>query len=106
MNKGKLKEALASNKIEWRKHALERMLQRNISRVEVKKVLEFGDIIENYEKDMPYESALFLYIVGTPIHVVASFDEDSMMIYVITAYIPDSENFENDFKTRREHENN
>ena len=31
-------------------------------------------------------------------------DEENMIIYVITAYIPDVENFEDDFKTRRNNE--
>lgn len=104
MNKPKLKEALANSTIEWRKHALERMLQRNISRVSVKKTIAFGEVIENYNNDIPFESALFLYIDTIPLHVVASFDEKKMIIYVITAYIPDSDNFEDDFKTRRNNE--
>lgn len=53
---------------------------------------------------MPYESALFLYVDTTPLHVVASFDEEQMMIFVITAYVPNSENFEDDFKTRRKND--
>lgn len=47
MNRNKLEEALANSAIEWRKHALERMFQRNITRSDVKKVLEHGEIIEN-----------------------------------------------------------
>lgn len=104
MNRNKLEEALANSAIEWRKHALERMFQRNITRSDVKKVLEHGEIIENYKDDMPYESALFLYVDTTPLHVVASFDEEQMMIFVITAYVPNSENFEDDFKTRRKND--
>ena len=54
---------------------------------------------------MPHRSALFFYIDMKPMHVVASFDEDNMMIYIITAYIPDNEHFKDDFKTRRKNEN-
>ena len=45
--------------IEWRKHALERMLQRGISRNEVKETLMFGEIIENYETDVPFQVHYF-----------------------------------------------
>jgi hypothetical protein len=36
MNKDKIIEALDIGTIEWRRHALERMLERDISRLEVK----------------------------------------------------------------------
>ena len=39
MDKEKIIKALESGTIEWRRHALERMLERDISRVEVKMTL-------------------------------------------------------------------
>lgn len=36
-----------------------------------------------------------------PIHVVASFDEMELTVYVITAYEPDPNLFEDNFKTRK-----
>ena len=104
MDKKKIENALKFGKIEWRKHALERMLERGISRKEVKTVLEQGEIIENYKNDTPFESALFFYIDKKPIHVVASLDESTMTIYVITAYIPDTTHFNKDLKTRKRDE--
>jgi len=101
MNKAKLCDAVNSGMIEWRKHALERMLQRNITRHEVKEALLFGETIEVYKDDKPFVSALFLHIDTKPLHVVASLDENTNVAYVITAYRPDNQNFENDFKTRR-----
>jgi len=101
MNKTKLRDVVNNGMIEWRKHALERMLQRNITRNEVKEALLFGEIIEVYNDDKPFESALFLHVNSKPLHVVASLDAEQSMVYVITAYRPDNENFENDFKTRR-----
>ena len=101
MNKLKLRDTVNDGMIEWRKHALERMLQRNITRHEVKEALLFGEIIEVYKDDKPFESALFLYINTKPLHVVASLDAEKKVVYVITAYRPDHVNFENDFRTRR-----
>ena len=101
MNKNKVIEALENGNIEWRKHALERMLERGISRNEVKEVLKKGDIIEYYDNDTPFASALFFYVNRKPIHVVASLDEVNKIIYVITAYIPDIIHFKKDLKTRR-----
>jgi hypothetical protein len=101
MDKNKIIEALDVGTIEWRRHALERMLERDISRAEVKRTLRDGEIIENYETDVPFESALFFYIDSKPVHVVASLDEVTKTIYVITAYVPSATHFKNDLKTRR-----
>ena len=40
MNKEKIIKALNTGIINWRKHALERMLERGITRLEVKTVLK------------------------------------------------------------------
>jgi len=101
MDKNKLLVALNNSNIEWRKHALERMLTRGITRAEVKSALMYGEIIEEYKDDKPYESALFFYVNNKPLNVVVGFDIGNMMLYVITAYIPDKEHFNDDFKTRR-----
>ena len=98
MNKDKIIEALDVGTVEWRRHALERMLERDISRLEVKITLQNG---ETYETDVPFESALFFYVDSKPVHVVASLDEDTKTIYIITAYIPSSTHFCEDLKTRR-----
>ncbi len=44
MDKEKIIEALENGTIEWRRHALERMLERDISRSEVKVTLRDGEI--------------------------------------------------------------
>ena len=53
------KEALQQNKIQWKKHAVERILQRGSSRKRVKDTLLYGEIIEHYDDDFPFPSGLF-----------------------------------------------
>ena len=101
MDKEKIIEAIEMGSIQWRRHALERMLERGISRSEVKMTLRYGEIIENYETDVPFESALFFYIGSKPIHVVASLDKVTTTIFIITAYVPSTKYFYEDLKTRR-----
>lgn len=68
----------------------------------VKDVLITGDIIEDYPDDKPFPSALFLgWFEGKPLHVVAALDFATDYCLVITAYEPDLNHFEPDFKTRR-----
>ena len=65
-------------------------------------ILRFGDCIEDYPDDYPFPSGLFFGWHGTkPLHVVAALEETSLRVYIITAYEPDLEHFENDFRTRR-----
>ena len=90
------------SRIEWNRHALERMAERGILREEVKQVLLRGERIEDYPSDYPLPSALFFGRPhDQPLHVVAAFDAERGMVFVITAYGPDEEHFESDLKTRR-----
>jgi len=106
MNRNKLKTAIENGNIEWQRHAFERMMEREISREIVKEVLLSGEIIEDYPDDKPYPSALFLgWFEEEPFHVITAIDSQNHRCFVITAYRPDSEHFESDYKTRRKHGN-
>ncbi len=106
MNIDKLKTAVENGYLEWQRHALERMMERGISRDIVKEVLLPGELIEDYPSDKPYPSALFLgWPQGEPFHVVTALDSESGFCFIITAYRPDLEHFESDYKIRREHDN-
>lgn len=97
-----IKSAVECGRVEWQAHALARMLERGISREIVQRVLLTGEVIEDYPDDLPYPSALFLALVeGEPFHVVAAFDSQTGYCFIITAYSPDLEHFEPDYKTRR-----
>jgi len=97
-----LKDAVNNGRIEWQKHALERMAGRNILRSAVIEVLLTGERIEDYPDSTPFPSALFFKLFGQrPIHVVAAYDFASKWAFVITAYEPNLEHFEPDFKKRR-----
>lgn len=106
MDRYKLKIAVEKGCIEWQRHALERMMERSISRKTVKEILLSGEIIESYPDDEPYPSALFFgWYEEEPFHVVAAFDMLHEYCFVITAYRPDSEHFESDYTTRRQRGN-
>lgn len=77
-----------------------RMVERNISREDVKKAILGGTIIEEYPDDYPLPSCLILgFSNSTPLHVVLAVEENAIII--ISVYIPDSIKFESDFQTRR-----
>ena len=102
MNLAKLREALNADNIQWEKHVLERLVSRSISRLAVRQILKSGECIEDYPDDYPFASGLFLGShQDRPLHVVAALDESVPEVHVITAYEPDLEHFEADFRTRR-----
>lgn len=102
MEIGNIRKAIKDGKIEWKKHALGKMLERSISRSEVKSVILNGEVVENYPEDSPYPSVLiFSTIDERPLHTVVAYNGEEEMAYLITAYEPSLDVFEDDFKTRR-----
>lgn len=97
-----LRETAGQGRIHWHLHALERLLERGISRAEVVHAIMGGEVIEVYAMNRPYSSCLVLYVEAEPIHVVAAADPVARMCHVITAYRPDLEHFEHDLRTRRQ----
>ena len=94
--------ALRESRVEWQRHALERMAQRGIRRSDALEVLLSGELIEAYPEERPLPSALFSGWAKTrPIHVVVALDAGRDRAFIITVYEPDLEHFEPDFKTRR-----
>jgi hypothetical protein len=78
------------------------MFERSIGRDEVAVAVASGEVIAEYPDDTPFPSVLLLQIVGErPLHVVASEDPASGTCYIVTAYPPDPELWNPDFKTRR-----
>ncbi len=83
-------------------HCRKRISERGIALADVMNAMECGEIIEQYPNDFPFPSCLILGKAknAQALHVVASVNED--MIYLITAYYPDRESWEDDWKTRRD----
>jgi hypothetical protein len=89
-------------KIIFRVHALQRMFERDISAKKVSQALQSGETIEDYSSEMPEPSRLILSIQGKrPIHVVVSENQTAGEITVVTVYIPDSDKWNKDFKSRK-----
>jgi hypothetical protein len=96
-----LRSATAQGRIHWHQHALERFLERGISRAEVVTAIMNGEVIEVYPTDRPNPSCLILHVESDPVHVVAAADSAARICHIITAYRPDLEHFEQDLRTRR-----
>lgn len=102
MNIEVIKNLYAHSKIKWSTHCLERMQERDISIDDIGCCIMSGEIIEDYPDDFPYPSSLiFGYTIEKEVlHVVIG--TDTTVLYIITAYYPDTKKFMDDLKTRRE----
>jgi hypothetical protein len=86
----------------FRVHAVQRMFERNISVKSVREGLETGETIEDYSSEMPEPSRLILGFQGRrPFHVVTSENPGTNEVTIITVYIPDSDKWNKDFKSRK-----
>lgn len=102
MNIETIRDMCKNGRIKWTIHVLRKLQERGIYREDVYHAIYNGKIIEQYPDDYPYPSCL---VSGTdlqnnPIHVVIG--SDGTILYLITAYLPDSAHFEEDNETRRE----
>lgn len=89
------------DKIAITKHARIRLEERGIHMDDIIITIGNGEIIKEYADDKPLPSCLILgkSAEDKPLHLVISKDEE--FIYLITAYFPDSIQWEDDFKTRK-----
>jgi hypothetical protein len=92
-----LHACLENGKLIWRKHALERMLECGITRAEVKDTLRLGELIEQYEDDRPFPSALLGKAGVLPLHVVVALDIAAQEMYIVTALSTGFNAFRNRF---------
>jgi hypothetical protein len=97
-----LRQAVRAQRIDWRKHVLQKLAERGVAQSAVLEVLLTGERLRDYTEDRPFASGLFLgYIGGRPLHVVASYDETNKRAFIITAYEPSSDVFESDYRTKK-----
>ena len=77
------------------------MRERKISSNVIINTVLYGEIIKQYEDDKPFPSYLvYNKDIHKPIHIVVSTDDENL--YIITAYTPTLDEWERDFKTRKE----
>ncbi|MDX2190041.1 MAG: DUF4258 domain-containing protein [Bacteroidota bacterium] len=82
-------------------HALLQMFKRNIETIDVRECILNGEVIADYPSDKPYPSKLLLSKKSKPLHVVVAQDVENSICIVVTAYFPDLQIWNYDFKTKK-----
>ena len=97
-----LQSYYTEDKVLMTQHSSERCRQRGIKIKDIRHAIMDGEIIEQYPDDYPFPSCLILGKTsdGKLIHVVMS--DEGKMSRIITAYYPDPEKWNADFKIRKE----
>lgn len=84
-------------------HAFAQMFARNISVAEVEHVVRHGETVQEYPDDSPFPSRLLLgFSRGRPLHVVAAIDTSAGWCIVVTAYVPDPQKWDSEYRERRD----
>jgi len=93
---------MTSRRIIFRIHAIQRMFERRISEENVRRVLQHGEMIEDYSDEMTSPGGLMLGKHGKrPLHVVAAENTSENESIVITAYEPDPGQWKSNSRDRK-----
>ena len=81
-------------------HASDRAIQRDIDAFEIEEAVIAGEVIEDYPDDKYGSSCLILGTTNAErvLHIQVSYPPN---VKVITIYVPSSDKWENDWKTRK-----
>jgi hypothetical protein len=92
----------AAKRILFLPHAIRQMScpDRLITTSEIHRVIQTGEVIEDYPEDMRGHSCLIFGFGddNRPIHIVCSPKDEYLAL--ITAYLPDEEGWSDDFRVR------
>ena len=91
---GRIRKCFLENRVLYTQHARDEMRSEELGPIREREVFEAvqtGEVIESYEDDKPYPSALVYGITsrGRPIHLVCAHADEEDMAIIITVYEPD-----------------
>ena len=97
-----IKACLTARRIYWTYHVNMRIAGRHITRDEILHAIDSYEVIESYPEDKYLPSYLLLgSSSGTGFHALFAVDVDGNNVRIVTAYRPDSLEWEADLRTRK-----
>lgn len=90
-----------SRKVIFSAHSARRMFERSMSVDDVLRVVDSGEVIEEYPDDYPYPSRLlFAKLSDRYLHVVIADNTTDNETIIVTIYEPDPAKWDSEFKRR------
>jgi len=78
------------------------MAERDIDPDDVREVIRHGEVVASYADDKPYPSRLMLaWVNERPLHVVTADNDVDGETIIITAYVPDPDLWDEDFRSKK-----
>jgi hypothetical protein len=93
-----------ARKILWSRHAVAALIDDGLSRIDIEAVLPQAEIIEDYpptHRPLPDCLVLAMLSSNRPIHAVIAIDESNGRIFIVTVYLPTSDRWQDDWRTRK-----
>jgi hypothetical protein len=97
-----IREYSSNSRIRFKKHALIRIIERNIKINEIEETSQNCKIIESYTEDQPFISYLILGFTNDnrPLHIVVAIDNFEKYIWIISVYEPSRNKWDETFSKR------
>jgi hypothetical protein len=97
-----IKKCIKEKKVFWTYHVNMRLEKRSVTREMIFSSIDQMEIIEKYPDDRYFPSYLLLFRYdGIYYHVLIAMDVAGDNVRVVTAYLPNTNKWEPNFKTRR-----
>ena len=91
-------------KILWSRHAVTELVADELDRRQVERALQACKVIEDYptlHRPLPDCLALSWLAPNNPIHAVVAVDIERDRLLIVTVYVPNHKEWENDWRTRK-----
>ena len=98
-----IRTAARAGRITWRYHALLRVQERGITRVQAIRVLTEGEIIEQRPRAKPFPKCVLMRTQedNQPLYASVGYDTSDDRLYVITVHWLDPRKWEDPWQRRR-----
>ncbi len=97
-----IQDCITRGRVLWTYHVNMRLAGRFIPRESILGAIETFELVEAYPSDKYLPSYLVLGRIGTDaLHVLVAVDLEGDNVRIVTAYRPDSGEWQDDLKTRR-----
>lgn len=82
-----LQKLVTKDKYHYSSHADEKMAERNILDIQIKKAILEGEVLEIYKEDT--RGKCYLVLGEGPVHVLIGYNRYRELAIIITTYIPE-----------------
>jgi hypothetical protein len=91
-------------KVFWSRHAITEMVADDLDRRQIERALQTCEVIEDYptlRRPLPDCLVLGWLTSSKPLHAVVAVDIEQDRLFIVTVYLPNNKEWQNDWRTRK-----